>query len=85
MFWQESGLGLLETAGVIKDSTYFSATSITVGISALLACFEMVLFGESQHQRSGTRLTLHSHRLPPHQGLFLPPVPRSRLSRPSSP
>lgn len=44
-FWQESALSLLETMGVIKDHEYFSAGSIVIGISALLSCFEMMLFG----------------------------------------
>ncbi|ORY89355.1 organic solute transporter Ostalpha-domain-containing protein [Leucosporidium creatinivorum] len=44
-FWQESGLSLLETMGVIKDKEYWTAGSIVIGISALLSCFEMMLFG----------------------------------------
>jgi hypothetical protein len=32
-------------AGVIKPTSYWSAAEIQVGISAILACFEMAIFG----------------------------------------
>lgn len=44
-FWQDSGLGLLHTFGVIKDQQYWSAADIVVGISAILECSEMMVFG----------------------------------------
>ncbi|KAL8283520.1 hypothetical protein RQP46_005623 [Phenoliferia psychrophenolica] len=44
-FWQESALGLLRTVGVIKDHEYWSAEEIVIGFSALLSCFEMMVFG----------------------------------------
>ncbi|GAA5886175.1 hypothetical protein JCM6882_004289 [Rhodosporidiobolus microsporus] len=44
MFWQESALSWLVSLGWIKSRTYFSAHEIVVGLSALLACFEMVVF-----------------------------------------
>lgn len=44
-FWQESALAVLAMAGVIKPTTYWSAHEIQVGISAILSCFEMTIFG----------------------------------------
>lgn len=44
-FWQESSLSLLVTLGVIQNRTYWSAEEIVVGISSLLSCLEMMLFG----------------------------------------
>jgi len=44
-FWQESSLSILTMAGVIKPTSYWSAAEIQVGISAILACFEMAIFG----------------------------------------
>ncbi|GAA5984064.1 hypothetical protein JCM10908_006033 [Rhodotorula pacifica] len=43
-FWQESCLSLLVTFDVIKQSEYWTAEEIVVGLAALLACFEMVVF-----------------------------------------
>jgi len=59
-FWQESGLALLETAGVITDREYFSSASIVVGLAALLSCFEMMLFGKAEPKIGEQTLTLTS-------------------------
>lgn len=44
-FWQEAFLSVLAMAGVIKATKYWSSHEIQVGISAILSCFEMAIFG----------------------------------------
>ncbi|KAK0523770.1 hypothetical protein OC842_006031 [Tilletia horrida] len=44
-FWQESFLSMLVVFGAIKDAEHWNAEQIVVGLSALLSCFEMVIFG----------------------------------------
>ncbi|GAA5987826.1 hypothetical protein JCM11641_004943 [Rhodosporidiobolus odoratus] len=44
LFWQETFFSFLVTVSVIKHSTYFTAEEICIGLSALCACFEMVVF-----------------------------------------
>ena len=44
-FWQDTFLSFLVSFGVIKDTEYFSAEHIQVGINAILQCFWMLLFG----------------------------------------
>ncbi|GAA5844567.1 hypothetical protein JCM11251_001635 [Rhodosporidiobolus azoricus] len=44
MFWQESALLWMISLGWIKPRTYFSAHEIVVGLAALLACAEMMVF-----------------------------------------
>jgi len=88
-FWQESSLTLLVTLGVIKNRTYWSAEDIVIGISGLLSCFEMMLFGKLYHlntlasQRS--LLTIPSrHSFSARQGFLLSPVSsfgQTRFSR----
>ncbi|PWN48143.1 DUF300-domain-containing protein, partial [Violaceomyces palustris] len=43
-FWQDGLLSLLVYFGAIKESEYWTATEIQVGLNALLTCFEMMLF-----------------------------------------
>ncbi|EPQ30311.1 uncharacterized protein PFL1_02426 [Pseudozyma flocculosa PF-1] len=44
-FWQDTFLSFLVSFDVIKNTQYFSAEAIQVGINALLQCFWMMLFG----------------------------------------
>ncbi|POY75148.1 hypothetical protein BMF94_1779 [Rhodotorula taiwanensis] len=44
MFWQETLLSFFPTFGIIKSSAFWTAEDITIGLAALLACFEMVIF-----------------------------------------
>lgn len=44
-FWGECMLVLLASVGVIKGNVYWSAHEIQVGISAVLSCFVMMIFG----------------------------------------
>ncbi|GAA5996705.1 OSTA/TMEM184 family protein [Rhodotorula paludigena] len=55
-FWQEASLHFLITLGWIKDSEYWTAEEIVVGLAALLSCAEMVLFS-FLHVRAFTYLT----------------------------
>ncbi|CAD6884608.1 unnamed protein product [Tilletia laevis] len=43
-FWQESFLSVLVLMGTIKDAAHWNAEEIVVGLSAILSCFEMVIF-----------------------------------------
>ncbi|KAK5816632.1 organic solute transporter Ostalpha-domain-containing protein, partial [Linnemannia elongata] len=44
VFWQYCLLSLLGTLHVFKETEYWSVENIELGISALLVCFEMVIF-----------------------------------------
>ncbi|KZP19623.1 DUF300-domain-containing protein [Athelia psychrophila] len=43
-FWQATLLSLLKSFGVVKETTYMTASEINTGISAILECFEMMVF-----------------------------------------
>lgn len=43
-FWQSTFLSLLSSFGVVKDTLYMTAEDVNTGISAILECFEMMLF-----------------------------------------
>ncbi|KAJ3535373.1 hypothetical protein NM688_g6987 [Phlebia brevispora] len=43
-FWQASGLSLLTTFGVVKDTPYMTADNIITGIAAIAETFEMMIF-----------------------------------------
>ncbi|KAF7982217.1 hypothetical protein HWV62_29410 [Athelia sp. TMB] len=43
-FWQSTLLSLLSSFGVVKASLYMTAEDVNTGISAILECFEMMLF-----------------------------------------
>ncbi|KIP11275.1 hypothetical protein PHLGIDRAFT_124932 [Phlebiopsis gigantea 11061_1 CR5-6] len=43
-FWQASGLSILATFGLVKDTPYMTADNINIGIGAILETVEMTLF-----------------------------------------
>ncbi|EKM53467.1 uncharacterized protein PHACADRAFT_53168, partial [Phanerochaete carnosa HHB-10118-sp] len=43
-FWQESGLSLLATFGIVKNTEYMTADDINIGIGAILETVEMTIF-----------------------------------------
>ncbi|KAE8220520.1 hypothetical protein CF319_g5971 [Tilletia indica] len=75
-FWQESFLSVLVLVGAIKDADHWNAEEIVVGLSAIMSCFEMVIFAfmhikafsykpyqPADHTRTTKRLRAFGHVL----------------------
>lgn len=68
-FWGECMLVVLASVGVIKGNRYWSAHEIQVGISAVLSCFVMMIFG-FLHVKSFTYLPYRGDSLDPKERKF---------------
>lgn len=68
-FWGECLLVVLASVGVIKGNRYWSAHEIQVGISAVLSCFVMMIFG-FLHVKSFTYLPYRGDSLDPKERKF---------------
>lgn len=68
-FWGECMLVVLASVGVIKGNQYWSAHEIQVGISAVLSCFVMMIFG-FLHVKSFTYLPYRGESLDPKERKF---------------
>ncbi|KAI9227241.1 MAG: organic solute transporter Ostalpha-domain-containing protein, partial [Piptocephalis tieghemiana] len=54
-FWQEIFISILGSAGLIKETDYWTKDNIANGLSSFLACLEMVIFAIIYHKAFGYR------------------------------